>query len=255
MKSQEQIVLSIQAHPDDAEFTCVGTLALLKKKGWQVHIATMTPGDCGSATHTRAEISAIRKQEAANAATLLDGQCHCLECEDVFIIYDKPTLLKVIEVIRKVRPTVVITHSPQDYFIDHENTSHLVRTACFSCGIPNVDTPGTAAYGFTPYLYYADAMEGKDIFGNPITPSVYVDITTTMDIKEKMLCCHESQRDWLMAHHGMDEYTASLKRHAEHRGRDIQVKYAEAFRQHLGHGYPQDNLLKQELRPYITEKR
>ena len=79
-----KIVLSIQAHPDDAEFTCAGTLALLQKKGWQVHIATMTPGDCGSATLNRAEISNIRKQEAANAAKLLDGQYHCLECEDVF---------------------------------------------------------------------------------------------------------------------------------------------------------------------------
>jgi len=254
MKSQEKAVLSIQAHPDDAEFTCAGTLALLKQKGWQVHIATMTPGDCGSATLNRAEISAIRKQEAANAAKLLDGQYHCLECEDVFIMYDKPTLLKVIGVIRKVRPTIVITHSPQDYFIDHENTSHLVRTGCFACGIPNVDTPGIPAYGFTPYLYYADAMEGKDIFGAPIPPSIYVDIASTMNIKEQMLCCHKSQRDWLMAHHGMDEYTASMKRHAEHRGQDSRVKYAEAFRQHLGHGYPQDNLLKQELNKLVTEK-
>jgi len=40
-------VLSFGAHPDDAEFFCVGTLALLHKKGWQIHTATMTPGDCG----------------------------------------------------------------------------------------------------------------------------------------------------------------------------------------------------------------
>ena len=254
MKSQEEIVLSIQAHPDDAEFTCAGTLALLKRQGWQIHIATMTPGDCGSATHTRPEISAIRKQEAANAAVILDGHYHCLECEDVFIMYDKPTLLKVIEVIRKVRPTIVITHSPQDYFNDHENTSHLVRTACFSCGIPNVKTPGVEPYAFTPYLYYADAMEGKDIFGKPIDPGIYVNITSVIDIKEQMLCCHKSQRDWLMAHHGMDEYTASMKRHAEHRGKDIKVKYAEAFRQHLGHGYPQDNILKDQLKELVTLK-
>ena len=44
-----KVVLSLLAHPDDAEFMCVGTLALLKQKGWQVHLATMTAGDCGSA--------------------------------------------------------------------------------------------------------------------------------------------------------------------------------------------------------------
>ena len=254
MNFLNKTVLSIQAHPDDAEFTCAGTLALLRQKGWQVHIATMTPGDCGSAALSRAEISQIRKQEAANAAKLLDGQYHCLECEDVFILYDKPTLLKVIALLRTVRPTVVITHGPQDYFIDHENTSHLVRTGCFGCGIPNVDTPGIEAYGFTPYLYYADAMEGKDIFGKPIAPSVYVDITATMETKEQMLCCHKSQRDWLMAHHGMDEYTAMLKRHAESRGQEINVTYAEAFRQHLGHGYPQDNILKNQLKNLVVRR-
>jgi LmbE family N-acetylglucosaminyl deacetylase len=255
MKQKHKTVLSIQAHPDDAEFTCAGTLALLKNQGWQIHIATMTPGDCGSATHSRPEISVIRRQEAANAAELLGGQYHCLECEDVFIMYDKSTLLKVINLIRKARPTIIITHSPQDYFIDHENTSHLARTACFACGIPNVETPGVEAYGFTPYLYYADAMEGKNIFGNPIPPTIYVDISSTIATKEQMLCCHKSQRDWLMAHHGMDEYTASMRRYAGLRGSDIKVKYAEAFRQHLGHGYPQDNLLKQELSSLVTEQR
>jgi LmbE family N-acetylglucosaminyl deacetylase len=115
-------------------------------------------------------------------------------------------------------------------------------------------TNAAAAFPFTPYLYYADAVEGKDIFGKPIAPQVYVDITSTMAIKEQMLRCHKSQREWLMAHHGMDEYTAMLKRHAEQRGQEINVRYAEAFRQHLGHGYPQDNRLKQELTERVTEK-
>lgn len=255
MTSQKlnKIALSIQAHPDDAEFTCAGTLALLHRAGWQIHIATMTPGDCGSATLPREKISAIRRQEATNAAALLNGTYHCLECDDVFILYDKPTLLKVIEVIRKVKPTIVFTHSPQDYFIDHENTSHLVRTGCFSCGIPNVAT-ASAAYGFTPYLYYADPMDGKDIFGQPVCPHFYVDITDTVAIKEQMLCCHKSQRDWLMAHHGMDEYTASMKRHAQKRGKEAGVAVAEAFRQHLGHGYPQDNILVSELKNRVINK-
>jgi LmbE family N-acetylglucosaminyl deacetylase len=59
------IALAIVTHPDDAEFLCAGTLALLSKKGWEIHIATMTAGDCGSKILNKAEIGEIRKKEAA----------------------------------------------------------------------------------------------------------------------------------------------------------------------------------------------
>jgi LmbE family N-acetylglucosaminyl deacetylase len=250
----KKTVLAFLCHPDDCEFMCAGALALLKARGWDIHIATMTPGDCGSATHDRDEISKIRRKESANAAAVLEGQYHCNELEDVFVMYDKPSLLRTIAIIRKVRPTIVFTASPQCYFIDHENTSHLVRTACFACGIPNVETSGVESYGFVPYLYYADAMDGKDIFGKAIKPSTYVDITSVIQTKEKMLCCHKSQRDWLLAHHGMDEYIESMKRFAQKRGQEANCQYAEGFRQHLGHGYPQDNILKTELKDLVMEK-
>jgi LmbE family N-acetylglucosaminyl deacetylase len=250
---ENKTVLAFLCHPDDCEFGCAGTLALLKKSGWDVHIATMTPGDCGTATHTREQISVIRKKESADAAAVLNAEYHCNELEDVFVMYDKPSLIGTIAIIRQVRPKIVVTARPQDYFIDHENTSHLVRTACFSCGIPNVETPGVKPYEYVPYLYYADAMEGKDIFGKEIKPSIYVDISSVIETKEKMLCCHKSQRDWLLAHHGMDEYIESMKRYAAKRGSEIKSKYAEAFRQHLGHSYPQDNILKNELNTLVKE--
>lgn len=250
----KKIVLSFMCHPDDTEFMSAGTLALLKKQGWEIHIATTAKGDCGSATQSREEITKIRRQESINSAAILDGKYHCAELDDVFVMYDKPSLTNVIKVIRQVQPTVVIAPSPQDYFIDHENTSHLIRTACFACGIPNVETEGVEAYGFTPYLYYADALEGKDIFGKSVEPTIFVDVSSVIDIKEKMLCCHKSQRDWLMAHHGMDEYVESLKRQGRMRGEQIGVEYAEGFRQHLGHGYPQDNILKKELKDLVINK-
>jgi LmbE family N-acetylglucosaminyl deacetylase len=253
LSESNKTVFALCSHPDDAEFMCTGTLALLHERGWQIQIATMTPGDCGSVKHTRQEISNIRRNEAAASAKLLGGTYHCLECDDVFIMYDKPTLLKVIEWVRKVRPTLVFAPSPQDYFIDHENTSKLVRTACFSCGIPNVETPSVQAYDFVPYLYYVDPC-WTDIFGNEIQPSMYVDISSVIKIKEQMLCCHESQRSWLKAHHGMDEYVDSMKRHAQKRGKEINCQYAEGFRQHLGQSYPQDNILKKELSELVIEK-
>lgn len=240
-------VLSLGAHPDDAEFLHGGVLSLLHKKGWKVHIATITPGDCGTVEYSREEISRIRKAEAAKSARILDGGYHCLECDDAFIMYDKPTLLKAIELVRKVRPTIVFTMSPSDYMVDHEIASKIARTACFCCGVVNIKTAGAEPFEPVPYLYYADPVEGKDILGNEIKPRIIVDITSVMDIKEKMLCCHESQRNWLLKHHGVDDYVISMKKLAEKRGRQIRCGFAEGFRQHLGHAYPQDNILKSEL--------
>ena len=245
--------LSLMAHPDDAEFTCAGTLALLRERGWEIDIATMTPGDCGSAEFDREEISRIRKGEAAGAARILDAAYHCLECEDVFIMYDKATLLKVIALLRKVRPTIVFAPSPSDYMVDHEMTSKVVQTACFAVGMPNIKIDGVEPFEYVPYLYYVDAMEGKDILGHEIVPGILSDISSIIGIKEQMLCCHASQRNWLMAHHGIDEYIESMKRFSAICGKMIGSRYAEGFRQHMGHGYPQDNILKKELDILVHE--
>lgn len=247
MSDIENKVLAIVAHPDDAELTCAGTLALLKQQGWKVELATMTPGDCGTASLSREEISSVRKKEAVAAASLLDAPYHCLDCDDIFIMYDKPTLLKTTALIRKTRPKMVFTMSPSCYMVDHEITSRLVQTACFSAGIKNVDTEGIEPFFFTPYLYYVDAMEGKDKFGQKLQPSTIVDISSVMDIKENMLKCHDSQRSWLRAHHGMDEYVISMKSFSADQGKMISAEYGEGFRQHLGHAFPQDNLLKETL--------
>ena len=127
-------------------------------------------------------------------------------------------------------------------------------TACFACGIPNVEIAGVEPFEPVPYLYYIDPVEGKDKFGNHIRPNIFVDISSVIDVKEKMLCCHESQRNWLMTHHGMDEYVMSMKRFSQERGRDISSSYAEGFRQHLGHAFPQENILKSILGNLVHEK-
>ena len=240
-------VLAIVAHPDDAEFLCAGTLAHLNKKGWEIHMATMTAGDCGSKQLSKEQISNIRREEAANAAKILAATYDCLEFEDLFITYDKPALIKTIGQIRKIKPQVVITMSPSCYMLDHEITSLLVQSACFAGGLVNIDTPGFAPIDYIPHLYYADPMEGKDKYGQEIMGTTVIDITGVMDIKINMLECHHSQREWLRQHHGMDEYIHSMKRQAETTGKAIGVKYAEGFRQHLGHAYPQDNIINQEL--------
>lgn len=249
----EKIVLGICAHPDDVEILCAGTLALLKKAGWRVHIASMAPGDKGTAEYNRADISRIRKAEAAVAAKVIDAEYHCLEFEDVYIMYNRESINATTALLRQVRPSVVFTHSPSDYMLDHEITSSIVQTACFSTGIMNLEIP-EKIYEPAPYLYYCDPMEAKDIFGTPIIASMFVDISSEISTKEKMLACHASQRNWLLTHHKMDEYIHSMQRFSELRGKEINTQYAEGFRQHLGHGFSQNNILKEILGDLVIIK-
>src|SRR5258708_37412750 len=95
-------VLSILAHPDDAEFLCAGTLIRLHELGWDVHIASMTPGDCGSREFSGEEISRIRMDEARAAAAKIDGTYHCLDSRDLLVCFDAGHISRTVELIRRV---------------------------------------------------------------------------------------------------------------------------------------------------------
>jgi N-acetylglucosamine malate deacetylase 1 len=95
-----------------------------------------------------------------------------------------------------------------------------------------------------PHLYYCDPIEGKDALGSRVVPGFCVSFTeAVMSLKTAMLECHASQRDWLHKHHGMDQYTLSMRGFGIQRGQEAGREFAEGFRQHLGHSYPQDNIL------------
>jgi LmbE family N-acetylglucosaminyl deacetylase len=239
-----RVALSLLAHPDDAEMFCAGTLIRLADAGWKVHIATVASGDCGSMTLPREEIAAVRRQEGIAAAAKINATYHTLDEPDIQVVFDKATNRKAIDLIRRIAPTLLFTHPRHDYMLDHEQVHLLARSAAFSYSIPNASelplVPGSAI----PWLYYCDPVEARDPYtGEPVTPTTYVDISQQIDRKIKMLACHASQRDWLRAHHGMDEYIEAMKRHSADRGRQQKVAYAEAFVQHRGHPFPQSDLL------------
>jgi LmbE family N-acetylglucosaminyl deacetylase len=248
--SESVRILAIHAHPDDVEFQCGGTLALLAKAGCHVTIATMTPGDCGSAEHDAETIASIRRGEAAAAARLIGADYQCLEFRDLSIFDDDESRRRVVEFLRRSRPDVILTAPPIDYLIDHETTSRLVRDACFIAPVPNYKTrqwePAPRLESI-PHLYFVDPLEGNDRDGRPQPVGFHVDISDVFEVKRSMLACHASQRNWLMSHHGIDEYLDSQKAWGEKRGAEISVAYGEGFRQYLGHAYPQDNFLLQLL--------
>lgn len=240
------VVLSVLAHPDDAEFLCAGALLRLRREhGAEVHIASMTPGDCGSTELPPEEIARMRRAEGARAAALVPAAYHCLEERDLLILYAERPLERVTRLLRTVRPQIVLTHSPADYMLDHEVTSTLVRAAAFGAPIPNffADRSHPPSLPAIPHLYYCDPIEGKDALGRPVEPGFLIDASSALESKAAMLAAHASQRDWLLAHHGMDHYVQSMRDWGAHRGRAAGVAHAEGFRQHLGHSYPSDNLL------------
>ncbi len=251
MKERETgSVLALVAHPDDAEFLCGGTLALLAGRGWEVHVATSTPGDLGSADLAPDEIAAVRRAEGSAAAAVIGGDYHCLELRDLRVVYSEDGLRRFTSLLRMVRPDLVLTHSPSCYMIDHEETSRLTRAACFAAPVPHagvVEGDQAPPLDRIPVLYYVDAVEGMDLFGNPAPFAFAIDTTSVFDTKLEMLVCHASQREWLRRQHGMDEYLETARKWSQQRGREVGCPHAEVFRQHRGHGYPRHNFLAEEL--------
>ena len=243
-------VLAIQAHPDDIEFQCAGTLLRLRKLGCRISAATMTPGDCGSAEHSSELIAAIRREEARKAAVVLNAECSCLEFRDLSIVFDNDSRRRVTEFLRRTAPDIILTAPPVDYMHDHEMTSALIRDACFNASVPNYRTcqwdPAPATKRI-PWLYFVDPVEGIDHFGQRLPTDFIVDISAEFPTKLEALSCHASQREWLRRQHGMDEYTEACRRWSEARGREIGVPFGEGFRQYKGHPHPKDNILGELL--------
>lgn len=128
--------------------------------------------------------------------------------------------------------------------LDPEQTHLLARAASFAFAIPNASSLPLPLGAVIPHLYYADPQEGSDPYsGEVVEPTSLIDISDVMQAKSQMLACHVSQREWLRKHYGMDEYIDAMQRHGAMRGQLCHCDFAEAFVQHRGHAYPQDDLL------------
>jgi LmbE family N-acetylglucosaminyl deacetylase len=239
-------VLALHSHPDDVEFQCAGTLVLLREAGCAVTIATMTPGDCGTAEQDAETIAAIRRDEARASAALIGAEFLCLEFRDLSIFNDDDSRRRVTELLRRSRPDIVLTAPSVDYITDHEMTSLLVRDACFAASCPNYVTrqwEPAPPLRKIPHLYFVDPLEGRDRDGRPVPVDFHVDVSRVFATKRQMLACHASQRTWLLRQHGIDEYLEMQARWGASRGAEIGAAQAEAFRQYRGHPYPQENIL------------
>ena len=253
----QKVALAIGAHPDDVEFMMAGTLALLKKRGWEVHILTIANGSCGTAEYDAEEIVRIRLAEAHEAARVLGGTYHPGLVPDLEVFYDAPTIRKATAVVREIRPNIVLTHSPVDYMEDHTNTCRIAVTACFCRLMRNwVTDPETATTDQELALYHCQPHGNRDPLRRLVVPELFVDVAGVLDLKLEMLRCHKSQKNWLDVSQGMDSYLVAMKELnaeiARLSGREG-LEYAEGLRRHSHIGFTAEDTdpLREELADHI----
>ncbi len=235
----ERAAIALAAHPDDIEFMMAGTLCLLREAGWRTHYLNLSTGSCGSLVHRPAALRRIRRREAIKAATVLGAEFHESMADDLEVLYGLPLLRQVAAVIREVQPTIILTHSPQDYMEDHTETCRLAVSAAFVRGVPNfVTRPSRPAWMGEATLYHAMPHGLRDGLRRRIVPGAWVDTTSVQKTKLAALACHESQHGWLQASQGMNSYLRDMEDMARELGRGSRrFRFAEGWRRHSHLGF------------------
>jgi bacillithiol biosynthesis deacetylase BshB1 len=178
-------ILAFGAHPDDVELGCSATLAKELSLGKKVGIIDLTRGELG----TRGSV-AIRNSEAAMAAEILGVQVReNLDMRDGFFVNDESHQLRVIEMIRKYQPEMVLCNAIADRHIDHGKGSQLVSDACFLSGLTKIETyhNGQKQAAWRPKVVY------HYIQWQSIAPDFVVDVSAFMDVKMKAVQAYASQ--------------------------------------------------------------
>jgi N-acetylglucosamine malate deacetylase 1 len=173
-------VLAIAAHRDDVEQTCGGTLLRMASRNLRTAILDLTQGEAG--TRGTAE---DRAREAAQAARLLGVTWRqALDLPDGAIENTLDNRLKIVRVLRQLRPRVVILPYWQARHPDHAVVAPLGYQACFLSGLAKIDT-GTPPHRPFKIVYaslYAD-----------VRPSFIVDITPFIEQRHASLMAYQSQ--------------------------------------------------------------
>jgi len=233
-------VIAIVAHPDDIEFLFAGTLLQLAAVGYELHYMTIASGNCGSLHKGADETRVVRRKEAERAAGILGAVYHPPLCDDLEIVYSVELLRRLSAVIRVAKPQIVLTHSPDDYMVDHMEAARLAVTAAFTHGMPNFVTepPGKALSRHGLAVYHAMPHGLRDGLRRIVRPEAYVDTSSVMETKRAALAVHESQQDWLGESQGMSSFLAGMDEMSHELGRMSGCfEHAEGWRRRLHHGF------------------
>ena len=236
---KKPVAIAIGAHPDDIEFYMAGTLLMLKQAGYEIHYLTVANGNCGSVQYNAAMLRSIRNAEARAAAKILGAQFHPSLTNDLEILYNLELLRGLAAVIREVKPSIVLTHSPQDYMEDHMNTCRLAVTAAFARGMPNFKSAPPRPIGeYDVTVYHAMVNGLRDPLRRRIIPGAFVNTTPVHKVQLQALAAHKSQQNWLGVSQGMNSFLLAAEDLSRAVGRlSKKFKYAEGWRRHLHYGF------------------
>lgn len=178
-------ILAFAAHPDDIEISCGGTILKHIKMGYKIAVVDLTQGELG--TRGSAE---TRKNEAVEASKILGVLFReNLKMSDGFFEASEVNKKKIITVIRKYQPKIILSNSIKDRHPDHAKASKLVSESCFLSGLIKIETKfkGNIQEAWRPesvYNYIQDYY---------IKPDFIVDITAFLDLKIKAIKAFETQ--------------------------------------------------------------
>ena len=219
-------ILAFGAHPDDVELGCSGTIAKEVSLGKKVGIIDLTRGELGS----RGSV-AIRNSESAKASEILGiAVRENLDMRDGFFVNDEEHQLKIIQMIRKYRPEIVICNAIDDRHIDHGKGSKLVSDACFLSGLVKIETEwnGESQKVWRPKIVY-HYIQWKNI-----EPDFVVDVTDFIEKRTQSILAYSSQfynaeETGPVTPIATKNFLESINYRLQDLGRIVGVDYAEGF--------------------------
>lgn len=218
-------VLAVGCHPDDLEIACGGTLRKYVEQGAEVYTCHVAKGDQGHVVIEPEELTGIRAAEFEEASRIIGAvQTFSLQLNDMEISSHDPVAMDAMaDIVRSVRPDVIITHNDRDYMLDHTETSRIATNGSFCAGLSHRPRSYPPYSSFIP-VFFMDTLAGVDF-----QPTHYVDITNQIETKLQALRCHRSQLDWMQEHDGID-FADMVRTCSKYRGYQCGVPYAEGFR-------------------------
>jgi N-acetylglucosamine malate deacetylase 1 len=179
-------ILAIGVHPDDVELCCSGTLLRHIQNGKSVGLLDLTKGELGTRGSAK-----IRTQEALTAAKMMGAKVReQLDLADGFFTQNERDLRKIIRVIRRYQPEIVLCNAPEDRHPDHGRASKMTADACFLSGLMRIETienDGTVQTAWRPKAVYHYIQD------KALTPDFVVDISPFVERKFELIMAYKSQ--------------------------------------------------------------
>ena len=199
VEQRPERVLVVLAHPDDPEFFCGGTLALWAQQGRDIHYCLLTRGERGGdrVDTDPAELARVREAEQRAAAAVLGvSTVEFLDHPDGYLTADMAVRKQVVRAIRRVRPDILVTCDPANYYPGDRYINHPDHRAAGLAALEAV-FPAAGSAMFFPELLAEEGLEPhmvRQVYVSLThTPNTAVDVTLTLQRKVAALREHRSQ--------------------------------------------------------------